>query len=95
MGLLRRNRPNRLERLLAAAQLDEALARVEPAEPAHIHNPGGGTRYHFQDPDREPVRPVCNASGSQWADGNGGLKECGLCPYMWAQRQASSELEAS
>ena len=81
------------ERVLSAHHLQEAMREAQ--EPPHIHNPAGGTRYHFLDPDRPHMRPVCNASGAQWADGDGGLGRCGLCPHMWAQRQSGSDERAA
>ena len=57
-------------------------------EPLPIHNPEGGTRWHFLDP--QTGRPVCNASGVMWVQGNGALRRCGLCPGIWARRQDGS-----
>ena len=90
-----KRRPTRLERQLAeagrerlAGRLQEAVALAqEPSVPPSIHNPHGGTRSHYRDPDQAAARPVCGASGAVWAEGNGGLRMCGLCPHMWAQRQ--------
>ena len=77
-------RPTRLEKVLAAADLETATGRVQ-ASPPSIHNPSGGTRSHDLDPDTG--RPVCKASGSSWAAGDGGLRLCGLCRDMRAPRQ--------
>jgi hypothetical protein len=94
MWPLRRNRkrPAALPRQLAHAALGDAMGRVQaPPEPPRIHNPFKGTWSHYRDPDQAAARPVCKASGHGWAEGDGGLALCGLCPYMWAQRQDSSE----
>ena len=101
MGFLRRKdktpKPARLSRQLAHAALEDAMGRVQerageeqPVVPPQIHNPDGGTRSHYLDPDAPDRRPVCNASGARWGDGDGGLRLCGLCPGMWAQRQDRS-----
>ena len=82
-----RKHPARLERQLTEADLESAMGRVQ-ADPPSIHNPDGGTRYHFLDPDTG--RPVCKASGSSWTAGDGGLRLCGLCRDMRAPRQAAS-----
>jgi hypothetical protein len=87
MSIFRRRHPSQLDRVLAEHELSEAVGRVQP-EPPRIHNPAGGTRYHFRDPSFPAAHPVCNASGAGWAEGDGGLKRCGLCPAIWAQRQA-------
>ena len=83
MSIFKRNRPNRLERQLAEADLESAMGRVQPP-PVHIHNPDGGTRSHDLDPDTG--RPVCKASGAAWVTGDGGLRLCGLCRDMRAGR---------
>jgi hypothetical protein len=90
MGFLKKRGPNRMERLLAASRLQEAMGRIESARPLPIHNPDRGARWHYRDPSFPAAHPVCGASGTQWAEGDGGLKPCGLCPPMWAQRQAGS-----
>ena len=101
MGWLSK-RKSQLARQVGGAALTDAMAVVQqPAGPPRIHNPYGGTRSHYRDPDyrpgpgQEPVRPVCKASGTGWAEGDGGLRECGLCPYMWAQRQLGSDGEVA
>jgi hypothetical protein len=91
MKLRRKNRASRQHPL---ADVEAAIARserVEPAEPRRIHNPNGGTRSHYRDSSGPDLKPVCKASGRHWDEGDGGLALCGLCPYMWAQRQAGSE----
>jgi len=87
VSIFKRSRPSRLERQLAEADIETAMGRVQPV-PVHIHNPEGGTRWHFADPDTG--RPVCKAGGTAWVTGTGGLRECGLCPPMWAQRQQAA-----
>ena len=90
MSLIPR-RKNRASRQHPLADLEAAIARSErpvPAEPPSIYNPVNGTCYHYLDPDQAATKPVCKASGAGWAEGSGGLKRCGLCPHMWAQRQA-------
>jgi hypothetical protein len=94
-------RKSRASRQHPPADLDAAVARSEregrseEEEPPRIYNPDKGTRYHYRDPDQAAARPVCKASGAGWAEGDGGLKMCGLCPYIWAQRQASATEAAS
>jgi hypothetical protein len=92
-------RKNQLPRQLALGNFQDAMGRVEDAlrdrEPPHIYNPSKGTRYHYRDPDQAAARPVCKASGAGWAEGDGGLRECGNCPGMWAQRQERSEDRAA
>ena len=89
MRLFKRG-PSQLERQLAAAALDDAMARVQPVPP-RIYNPDRGARSHYRDPGQAAARPVCNASGARWAEGDGGLGLCGLCPHIWAQRQGGSD----
>jgi hypothetical protein len=94
-------RKERLPRQLAHADLTDAMGRVQqnrsdeaapappsPPVPLHVHNPQGGTRYHVLDPDTG--KPVCGASGAMWAQGDGNLGPCGLCPGILAQRQAAA-----
>jgi hypothetical protein len=96
MSWLKRG-PSKMERLQGASRLQEAIGRAEEAaaavqaEPPSIYNPVNGTCYHYLDPDQAATKPVCKASGAGWAEGSGGLKRCGLCPHMWAQRQAGSD----
>ena len=81
----RKKRGTKVSRQVALGLLEDAQGRVQPERPS-IHNPDGGTRWHFPDPDTG--RPVCKAGGTAWVTGTGGLRECGLCPPMWAQRQS-------
>jgi len=92
VSIFKRSRPNRLERQLAEADIETAMGRVQPV-PAHIHNPDGGTRWHYLDPDSG--RPVCKASGGSWVAGDGKLRMCGLCPGIWAQRQGGTGEQAA
>ena len=100
MSIFKR-RPTQLQQQLAEAdreiaegRLLQAVAAVQ-AEPPRIHNPNGGTRSHYRDSSGPDLKPVCKASGRHWDEGDGGLELCGLCPHMWAQRQASTELGAA
>ena len=90
MKLLRRKSSAPLTVLAIPEPVPDPAPELGPAEPAHIHNPHGGTRYHYDDPDQPDARPVCNASGAVWAEGDGELGECGLCPHIWAQRQKAA-----
>ena len=60
------------------SKLDEAMGRIQ-LEPPRIHNPAKGTRSHYRDPGQAAARPLCNASGNAWAEGDGGLQLCALC----------------
>ena len=82
-----RNKGTKVDRQVALGLLEDGMGRAQ-SEPPSIHNPDGGTRYHFRDPDTS--RPVCNASGAAWAAGDGKLRKCGLCPDMWAARQGGT-----
>ncbi len=84
MSLFKRG-PNRMERLLAASRLQEAMERISPQEPPRIYNPVKGTRCHYRDPSQAAARPRCRASGAGWAEGDGGLLLCGLCRDLRAQ----------
>ena len=88
----RRKRGTKVSRQVALGLLEDSMGRVQ-ADPAFVHNPDGGTRYHDVDPDTG--KPVCKASGTAWASGTGGLRQCGLCPGIWAQRQAGAERDVA
>jgi hypothetical protein len=97
MGWLKRKqdrKPAQPERQPAKSAPETAQVRVQPEPPA-IYNPDRGARWHFRDPSFPAAHPVCGASGAGWAEGNGGLKPCGLCPGIWAQRQGRSEAGAA
>ena len=92
MKLIPRRKPNRLERLLAADRLQEAMERVEPAIPAGaLIATRTGTVAHRKSPLHPGAR--CEAM-HEWTDwrivsDDEGLKPCHRCELAGERRAAS------
>jgi len=79
MKLFKRG-PNRLERLLAASRLQEAMERIEPAAGQYERvRTGQGRTAHLVFPPSAP-RVLCGWPGlGLWVPAESGLAECRMC----------------